>query len=94
MTSDWSAPPPGSRSSGGRNSGGELSDAAIDARDRIAAALRNVGPELDAALSAVCLEGRGLDEIERRFGWPQRSGKVVLRIALARLADHYGFAPD
>jgi len=63
-----------------------------DARDRLAAALENLGPGLaDVALRACCyLEG--LEATERRMGWAARSGKVVLKIALQRLAAHYGLA--
>jgi hypothetical protein len=94
VTSDWTAPPRGSSARGPGRGQLEPAEAVIAARDRIARAMRDVGPALDRLLSAVCLEGRGLDDVERGFGWPRRSGKVVLKIALARLADHYGLPAD
>lgn len=94
MTSDWTAPPRGSAARGPGQAQLDPAESVIVARDRVAAALRHAGPGLDRVLSAVCLEGRGLDEVERGFGWPRRSGKIVLRIALGRLADHYGLPGD
>lgn len=59
------------------------------ARDRVAAALRDLGPGLgDMALRCCCFL-EGLEVAERRMGWSARSGKIVLRIALMRLKRHY-----
>ena len=64
------------------------------ARDRVARALETLGPGLaDVALRACCFL-EGLEATERRMGWSARSGKVVLKIALQRLAIHYGFAEE
>ena len=59
------------------------------ARERVAAALRDLGPGLgDVALRCCCFL-EGLEATERRMGWSARSGKIVLRIALVRLKRHY-----
>ncbi len=59
------------------------------ARDRVAAALRDLGPGLgDMALRCCCFL-EGLETAEKRMGWSARSGKIVLRIALQRLKRHY-----
>jgi len=59
------------------------------ARDRVAAALRALGPGLgDVALRCCCFL-EGLETAEKRMGWSARSGKIVLRIALQRLKAHY-----
>jgi hypothetical protein len=43
-------------------------------------------------LEHVCLAGTALDAAERSLGLPRRSGKTVLKLALQRLAKHYGLA--
>lgn len=59
------------------------------ARARLCSALYELGPGLaDVALRCCCLLD-GLEEAERALGWSARSGKIVLRIALQRLARHY-----
>jgi len=65
------------------------SPGAQEARARLCAALRDLGPGLaDVAMRCCCLL-EGLESLERRMGWSARSGKVVLRIALQRLRQHY-----
>lgn len=59
------------------------------ARDRVTGALRDLGPGLgDVALRCCCYQ-QGLETAEQKLGWSARSGKIVLRIALQRLRQHY-----
>jgi transposase-like protein len=59
------------------------------ARDRVASALRDLGPGLGDMVLRCCCYLEGLETAERRMGWAARSGKIVLRIALQRLKRHY-----
>lgn len=91
VTQSWN--PAAAACRGSRPAGGpEPGDVALDARDRLRRALDAVGSDLAGVLWAVCCEAVGLEELERRHGWPRRCGKVVLSIALRRLADHYGLS--
>jgi len=59
------------------------------ARARVHKALAELGPGLgDMALRCCCFL-EGLEAAEKRMGWSARSGKIVLRIALERLAQYY-----
>ncbi|MGL6211259.1 MAG: DUF6456 domain-containing protein [Paracoccaceae bacterium] len=60
-----------------------------NARDRVALALRDLGPGLGDVVLRVCCFLEGIEAAERRMGWAARSGKIVLRIALMRLRRHY-----
>ena len=56
---------------------------------RFREAMKALGPGLsDIALQCCCMQN-GLEIAEKRLGWSARSGKVVLRIALQRLKQHY-----
>lgn len=91
VTQAWAAPI-GSGPSGYRPEA-EPRDSQLAAKERFLRALDAVGPGLSDVLVAVCCHLQGLEQAERGLGWPVRSGKVVLKIALQRLAGHYGFGP-
>lgn len=64
--------------------------AQIDAKRRFDAAIRAAGPGLaDICWRLICAN-ESLSVAEKSLGWPARSGRIVLGIALDRLADHYG----
>lgn len=68
---------------------GRGADGPQDARDRVSEALRALGPGLADVVLRVCCFLEGLEAAEKRMGWAARSGKIVLRIGLQRLAIHY-----
>ena len=76
------------------NDPAQLRDSALMAKDRVLKALDAVGPEMSGVLLDVCCYLQGLEAAEKAQGWPQRSGKIVLQIALNRLARHYGYLSD
>jgi hypothetical protein len=61
----------------------------VAARQRFDGAIRAAGKGLEDILWRVVCAGEALPEAEKRLGWPARSGKLVLRIALERVADFY-----
>ncbi|SMX35162.1 hypothetical protein COL8621_01680 [Actibacterium lipolyticum] len=78
-------------SGGDRNGfgGGGQCDGPRAARDRVGAALRDLGPGLGDVVLRCCCYLEGMEVAEKRMGWSARSGKIVLRIALQRLHRHY-----
>ena len=74
---------------GGLASGTAAAEGPRGARDRVAEALRDLGPGLGDVALRVCCFLEGIETTERRLGWAARSGKIVLRIALQRLKRHY-----
>ncbi len=68
-----------------------LIDQIVERRTRLNLALDYVGgPDLDRLLVDVVGQSRPMAEFEKAHDYPASSGQVVLRIALFRLAIHYG----
>ncbi len=87
LTMDWSGMPSSGSGGGARLDPAERARAA---KARVAAALAAAGPGLKEMLERVCLAGSALEAAERGLGLPRRAGKTVLKLALGRLAAHYG----
>ena len=67
-----------------------LTDTILAAKQRFTRALRAAGPGLSDVLFDVCCHLHGLEHCEQARDWPRASARIVLRIALERLAAHYG----
>jgi hypothetical protein len=87
VTMCWDAPPPAARRA--------APDAPAPTPQQLAARRRRdgaaaaVGPGLRDILWRVVCAGEGMREAERALDWPARAGKLVLGMALDRLADYY-----
>ncbi|QKG71176.1 DUF6456 domain-containing protein [Erythrobacter mangrovi] len=74
---------------GGRDHGLTASERQIAAKSRFDDAMAEAGRGLTDILWRVVCACEGLPDAEKALEWPARSGKVVLRIALDRVADFY-----
>lgn len=90
ITASWDHGVSPKRRSQGAAKAVDISETALAAKQRFHRAIDAVGPELASVLIEVCCFLSGVAGAEQTLGWPKRSGKVVLLIALNALARHYG----
>ena len=65
------------------------SERQMAAKDRFDGALKQAGKGLEDILWRVVCSAESLPAAERTLNWPARSGKLVLKLALDRVADFY-----
>ena len=88
VTMGWGAAPV-ARGRGGAPGAPDLNGSQIDARRRFVAAVAAAGPGLSDILWRVVCAGEGMRQAETALGWPARAGKLVLVLALDRIAYYY-----
>jgi hypothetical protein len=88
VTMSWDAAPI-ARGRGGSSAGADLSAGQLDARQRFEAAVASAGPGLSDILWRVVCAGEGMRDAETALGWTARAGRLVLTLALDRLALYY-----
>ena len=74
---------------GSSDHGLTASERQIAAKARFDGAMAEAGSGLSDILWRVACAGEGLPAAEKALQWPVRSGKLVLKLALDRVADFY-----
>ena len=88
VTMRWDAPPT-ARVARGAPAVSDPATAQLSAKRKFDGAVGAVGPGLADILWRIVCAGEGMRDAEVALGWPARAGRVVLGVALDRLADHY-----
>jgi hypothetical protein len=88
ITMQWDAPPQ-ARAARGSPSHAHATIAQLDAKRRFEGALAHAGAGLSDILWRVVCAGEALPFAEKALGWPTRSGRIILLLALDRVADYY-----
>jgi hypothetical protein len=93
VTANWIAPIAQARRS---HESGDVAfaDVVLAAKQRLARTLDAIGPEFAGLLLDVCCFLKGLETVERERRWPPRAARIVLSLALDRLARHYGISAE
>lgn len=87
ITMRWDVSPRGGQR--GPAGGADPTLAQLSARERFDGAIATAGPGLSDILWRVVCAGEGISAAERALGWPTRAGKLVLTLALDRIANWY-----
>lgn len=67
----------------------ERSEHQAAAKSRFEGALEAAGPGMRDILWRIVCSGEGMRDAETALGWPARAGKLVLKMALDRVASFY-----
>ena len=88
VTMKWDAPPTGKAARGAPETT-DPTTAQLLAKRRFEEAVEAVGPGLGDIMWRIVCAGEGMRDAEQALGWPARAGRLVLGLALDRLADFY-----
>ena len=88
VTMAWDSAPVAKGRSGSAL-GPDLMGAQLDARRRFDGAIESAGPGLADILWRIVCAGEGMRDAETALGWPARAGRLVLALALDRIAAFY-----
>ena len=88
VTMAWDSAPI-TRNRGGAAPDHLASNSQLDAKRRFDAALAEAGPGLSDILWRIVCAGEGMRDAESALGWPARAGRLVLTLALDRVARFY-----
>jgi hypothetical protein len=88
VTMRWD-PAPGLARGQARNQGLERTEQQSVAKERFDGAIAAAGSGMADILWRVVCAGEGMRDAETALGWPARAGKLVLKMALDRVASFY-----
>jgi hypothetical protein len=88
VTMGWDSAPI-ARTRGGSSPALDPTCSQLDARRRFDAALAEAGPGMSDILWRIVCSGEGMRDAETALGWPARAGRLVLTLALDRIARFY-----
>jgi hypothetical protein len=88
LTMSWDQAPM-ARTRGGAAHAPDLNGSQLDAKRRFDEAVAAAGPGLADILWRIVCAGEGMREAETALAWPARAGKLVLTLALDRVAAYY-----
>ena len=88
VTMRWD-PTPGTAPGSARGADLNPTERQTAAKARFDAALNAAGPGMEDILWRVVCAGEGMRDAETALGWPARAGKLVLSMALDRVANYY-----
>jgi len=92
VSKGWRVEPGAGRNCGqSRSAAADLSASVLATRARVERMLQKLDPGLRDVVVDVCCRFKGLETVEQERGWPARSARIVLLLALTSLARAYGF---